>query len=112
MRYRQAYVDTEGEMHLIDLDQCFEQGWDLLTHNATRDATWAYEAQRCLGNLELDLNYCLDPATRDSSGKKKRKRHRWHLRAPGNRSLCAAEEARLSQDAKSQGGYRTRVAGR
>ena len=66
MRYLQAYVDTEGEMHLIDLDQYFEQGWDLLTHNATRDAMWAAEARMCLSNLKLDLDDCL----RNSSGKR------------------------------------------
>ena len=66
-----------------------------LTHNATRDAAWAFEARRCLGNLKSDLNYCLNHATRDSSGKKKR--HRWHFRAPASMDLCIAERARLFQ---------------
>jgi len=57
------YVDTEGEIHLFDIEQCFEHA----KRNATRDAMRAAETRRCLGNLKIDLNDCLDPAVRRSS---------------------------------------------
>ena len=70
------YIDTEGEIHLFDIEQCFEHA----KRNATRDAMRAAETRRCLGDLEMDLNDCLDPATLSATRKDwKSERFRWHL---------------------------------